>query len=200
MDADGLARKSKNGDREAYGRLYELFSKRIYAYCYYRTLSREAAEDLTSAVFVSALESLESFRPELGGFSAWIYAIARNALTDHYRRYSRELCIGDFAGGLWDLPDEADLELDAENRDRWERLKPYLGGLACEQREIIILRLWDGLSYREIAAISGKSEGACKMAFSRALSLLREAMPLSLFIVLLASCPGQAVAALPPIA
>jgi RNA polymerase sigma-70 factor, ECF subfamily len=185
MDAEKLAQRSRMGDREAFGRLYELFAKRIYAYFYYRSLRRETAEDLTSSVFVSALEGLEGFRPELGGFSAWIYAIARNALTDHFRRSSRVLPLGDFAGGVWDIPDGTDLELEALDRDRWERLRPHLAGLSGEQREIIILRLWDGLSYREIAGMLGKSEGACKMAYSRALSFLRGAMPLSLFIAFL---------------
>jgi RNA polymerase sigma-70 factor (ECF subfamily) len=109
MDENGLAQRSRMGDREAFGRLYELFAKRIYAYFYYRSLSRETAEDLTSAVFVSALEGLEGFRPDLGGFSAWIYSIARNALADYFRRGDRFQSLGDFAGGIWDLPDGMDL-------------------------------------------------------------------------------------------
>ena len=185
MDADRLAERSRSGDREAFGRLYELFAKRIYAYFYYRSLDRETAEDLTSTVFVKALEGLDGFKPEPGGFSAWIYTIARNALTDHYRRSSRVETVGDFAGGVWDIPDGTDLEIEASERDRWERLRPYLAELSAEQREILILRLWDELSYREIAEMLGKTEGACKMAYSRALSFLREAMPLSLFIVFL---------------
>jgi RNA polymerase sigma-70 factor, ECF subfamily len=185
MDAERLALRSRSGDREAFGKLYELFAKRIYAYFYYRSLSRETAEDLTSAVFMKALEALESFKPQPGGFSAWIYAIARNALTDHYRRNSRVEAVGDFSGGVWDLADGTDLELEAAERDRWERLKPFLAELSGEQREILIMRLWDELPYREIAGMLGKTEGACKMAYSRALSFLREAMPLSLFIAFL---------------
>jgi RNA polymerase sigma-70 factor (ECF subfamily) len=185
MDADRLALRSREGDREAFGRLYELFAKRIYAYFFYRSLSRETAEDLTSSVFVKALEALDGFRPEPGGFSAWIYSIARNALIDHYRRSSRVEAVGDLSSGAWDLVDGTDLEMEAAERDRWERLRPYLAELSAEQREILIMRLWDELPYREIARITGKAEGACKMAYSRALSYLREAMPLALFIAFL---------------
>jgi RNA polymerase sigma-70 factor (ECF subfamily) len=185
MDADRLAARSRDGDREAFGELYELYAKRIYAYFYYRTLRRETAEDLTSAVFVKVLEALASFEPGSGGFTAWIYAIARNALTDHYRRSSRVEAVGDFSGGVWDLADSGDLEMEAVERDRWERLKPYLARLSAEQREVLIMRLWDELPYREIARATGKTEGACKMSYSRALSFLREAMPLSLFIAFL---------------
>lgn len=185
MDADRLALHSRDGDREAFGRLYGLFAERIYAYFYYRSLSRETAEDLTSTVFVKVLEGLEGFRPGGGGFSAWIFTIARNALTDHYRRASRVEAVGDFSSGAWDLADEADLEMEAAERDRWERLRPFLAELSPEQREILIMRLWDELPYREIARITGKAEGACKMAYSRALAFLREAMPLSLFVAFL---------------
>jgi RNA polymerase sigma-70 factor, ECF subfamily len=191
-EAERLAAASRGGDREAFGRLYDLYAKRIYAYLYYRCLDREVAEDLCGAAFLRVLEGLDGFRPELGCFSGWIYGIARNALRDHFRARSRTVSL-DEAPDLWDLPQagpaECAHELEAENRDLWERLKPYLAALTREQREIVILRTWDELPYRDIAAIIGKSEAACKMSYSRALSLLREAMPLSLLLAFLAAKP-----------
>jgi RNA polymerase sigma-70 factor, ECF subfamily len=185
--AEALAKASQGGDREAFGRLYDLYAKRIYAYLYYRSLKREEAEDLTAAVFLRALENLPGFRPEQGSFSGWIYGIARNALKDHFRSRSRNTQAE--ATDLWDLPDSFSVELEAENRDLWERLKPHLSALPIDQREILILRTWDELPYKEIAGIVGKSEDACKMTYSRALGILREAMPLSLLIVFLAARP-----------
>ena len=186
--AGALARRSRDGDREAFGRLYDLYSKRIYAYLFYRTLSREAAEDLAGAVFLRVLEGLDGFRPESGSFSAWIYGIARNALRDHYRESARVASLGEMSD-LWEASDAGSLEIEAENRDLWERLKPHLAALTREQREIVILRTWDELPYAEIALMLGKTEGACKMSYSRSLSLLREAMPLSLLIAFLAAKP-----------
>ena len=90
---------------------------------------------------------------------------------------------------IWDLAVDEDFTLDAERRDLWERTERHLRRLAPEQREIVILRIWDGLPYREIGALLGKSENSCKMAFSRALGLLREAMPLSLLLAFLAARP-----------
>ena len=191
-EAGRLAAAARDGDRGAFGRLYDLYARRIYAYLYYRTLDREGAEDLTGAVFLKALESLAGFRPELGGFSMWIHGIARNALRDHFRSRSRTQSLGE-AADLWETPDAGGLEVDAENRDLWERLQPHLAALSAEQREIVILRTWDELPYSEIAAILGKTEGACKMSYSRALGLLREAMPLTLLLAFL-------LAAKPPIA
>jgi DNA-directed RNA polymerase specialized sigma24 family protein len=51
------------------------------------------------------------------------------------------------------------------------------------QRDVVIMRLWDELSYAEIAAITGKSEAACKMTFSRALAALRTSLPPAAFIL-----------------
>jgi len=190
MEADMLAQRSREGDREAFGRLYDIFSKRIYSYIYYRTLSRETAEDLTGAAFLKALEGLGGYEPGKGGFAAWIYGIARNAIADHYRRESRLESLDDERGaGLWNLADDADLALDAENRDLWERLKPLLAGMPAEQREILVMRVWDGLSHGEIARILGKSEGACKMAYSRAMATLRATATLSLLAAFLAAMP-----------
>lgn len=187
-EAERLARASRDGDREAFGKLYDLFARRIYAYLYYRSLDHEAAEDLASAVFLKALENLDGFRPELGCFSGWIYGIARNALRDHFRSRSRTERRSE-ADDVWELTDEGELEIEAENRDLWERLKPHLVALPREQREILILRTWDELPYGDIARMLGKTEGACKMSYSRALALLREAMPLSLLLAFLAAKP-----------
>ncbi len=204
MEIDGLALRSREGDREAFGRLYDIFSKRIYSYIYYRTLRRETAEDLMAAVFLKALEGLGGYDPGPGGFSAWLYGIARNAIADHYRRESRLVSLEDGAGGVWDIVANSDgansdvvasgaaaddLVLDAENRDLWERVRPLLAGLSSEQREILVMRIWDGMSHAEIARVLGKSEGACKMAFSRALASLRAAAALSLLVAFLAAMP-----------
>lgn len=185
---EDLALAGARGDRAAFGELYDLYAKRIYAYLYYRSLDREEAEDLTASVFLRALEKLPSFRPERGCFSGWIYGIARNALTDHFRAASRR-ADGREAVDLWELPDSGSVEIEAENRDLWERLRPHLSALSAEQREILILRTWDELPYGEIALIVGKSEDACKASYCRSIKALRAAMPFSLLIAFMAAKP-----------
>ncbi len=185
MDIDSLALQSRDGDREAFGRLYDHFSKRIYSYIYYRTLNRETAEDLMGTVFLKALEGLKFYDPGPGGFTAWIYGIARNTVLDHYRRELRRGSIEMSGAGVWDLEESDDFVLDAENRDLWERVRPLLSEIGREQREILVMRIWDGMSHAEIARILGKTEDACKMAFSRALTSLRAAAALCLLFAFL---------------
>ncbi len=179
--AEKWAMLAQKGRPEAFEKLYGQFFKKIYFYLYYRCLHRETAEDLTSAVFLKALEKLSTFRPEAGNFSAWIYGIARNALMDFYRRRKKTVDIED----VWDISDGKNLELDAENSLLWERLKPYFAKLSGTEREIVLLRVWDDVPYREISRWMGKSEASCKMIFRRAMDYLREAMPLNLFLAFL---------------
>lgn len=168
-------------DRKAFEAQYDAFVRKIYAYVYYRTQHRETAEDLTSLVFLKALDKLDSFDEDRGTFSAWIYRIAKNTLTDHYRSSREAIDIDD----VWDLRSDEDVERDVAARERVEKLQPYLKALPKDQRELLLLRLWDGLSYAEISEFTGRSEDACKMAFSRVVAKLRKEVPASLLLMLL---------------
>ena len=179
-EAEELALCAQNGVRGAFGRLYDTFAHRVYAYLYRRTFCRSTAEDLLSQTFLKALEKLDSFDARRGNFSAWIFRIARNTLFDQSRFRKRFF----FTGDMWDMPSSADVEIDAENHALRERLKPYLEELSPREREILFLRIWDGLSHKEIAAVLGKSETSCRMAFSRTIEQLRKRMPLETFLLL----------------
>lgn len=165
---------------DEFGALYDAYVRKIYKYVYYRTQHRETAEDLTSQVFLKALAKFDSFDGERGTFSAWIYGIAHNAIIDHYRSARETTDIDDF----WDLKSDSDSARDAEANERIEKLRPYLQTLSKGQRELIFMRLWDGLSYAEISAIVGKSEDACKMAYSRTIAKLRKEVPPALFALM----------------
>jgi RNA polymerase sigma-70 factor (ECF subfamily) len=176
-----LALRSREGDREAFAGLYDAYAQKIYRYLYYRVQNRHAAEDLTSTVFLKALSGVSGLDPEKGSVSAWLYTIARNALTDHFRTRKTTVDLED----VWDaLVSGTDIVRDAETAERLKQVDKHLMVLTAAQRDIVLLRLWDGLSYAEIAEATGKSEAACKMAFSRGLTALRAAMPLALFLLL----------------
>ncbi len=168
-------------DTQKFASLYDAHVRDIYKYLYYRTQHRETAEDLTSQVFLKALDKFDSYDETRGAFIAWAYRIARNVLIDHYRSTRPALDIED----VWDLQSDADVVRDAEARERIEKLRPYLTALPKEQRELLLLRLWDGLSYAEISEIVGKSEDACKMSYSRIIAKLRKDVPASILLLLL---------------
>ena len=80
---------------------------------------------------------------------------------------------------------DEDISLDYEFKERSAWLRKYLKELSSAQREIIILRVFQDLSYKEISKINGKNENASKMEFSRALKTLKEKMPLEALVMLL---------------
>jgi len=80
------------------------------------------------------------------------------------------------------LADKKDFDQDIDTREKLLAVEKYLSGLKAEQRDIVIMRVWQGMAYKEIAAILGKSEDSCKMTFSRAIHKLRQDMPLAILI------------------
>jgi RNA polymerase sigma-70 factor (ECF subfamily) len=172
------------GNAAAFGLLYDAYASRIHDYLYYRTHHREVAEDLTSKVFLKALTAFATYDAAKGPLQAWLYRIAKNALTDHWRAARPDADIEDVWDALRDT--KTDLPRDADARARLAQVEAHLAALPAAQREAVTLRVWDGLSYAEMAAVTGRSEDACKMAFSRGSAALRKAMPLALLLLLLA--------------
>ncbi len=174
-----LAEETRNGNPDAFGKLYEKYFDRIYRYLYYRTLHRETAEDLTAHSFMKALDKLSTFNHRKGAFGPWLYRIAGNLLIDHFRKSGKM----ETTSAVWDLPSEEDFIIDVHNKMYWEKLKPVLDTLETDKREIVIMRIWDNLSFPEIAEITEKSVGACKMSFTRTLKILKDTVPISLLMV-----------------
>ncbi len=80
-------------DPARFAELYDLYFDRIYAYVAWRTASRDEAEDMVSEVFHKALANLRRFEWRGAPFSAWLYRIAANEITDHVERVGREHAI-----------------------------------------------------------------------------------------------------------
>jgi RNA polymerase sigma-70 factor (ECF subfamily) len=166
--------------RDEFGNVYDTHAERIYNFIYYKTLNREVAEDITSHTFLKALENLHQYDSTKGTITVWLYRIARNLVIDHYRKKRATVNIDD----VWDLSSNEDVQCDIEIKVQIEELKTVLSKLPAEQRDIIILRVWQDLPYSEIALIMQKSEGACKMMFSRIIARLREEYTIAVILLI----------------
>lgn len=178
---DNLIMACQNGNLEKFGELYDAYIRKIYDFIYYKTHHKETAEDLTSAVFTKAFEHIRNFDCTKGSFSSWIYRIARNSVIDHYRVKKNDINIDD----AWDLFGRGDMARDFDIAQKIEKVKKYIHNLNSDERDIVLLRVWQEMPYKEIAEIMGKSEASCKMSFSRTMKELRNKMPLELFICFL---------------
>ena len=176
------------GDLTSFGPLYEAFVRRIYDFAWYRLADRQAAEDLTSDVFTKALDKVRSFSGATEAeFTAWIFSIARNAVIDRWRRKPREDVDLDAVADA--LGAQTDFAGDEDRRQALKSALEFLGKLPREQRDIVMMRVWDDLPYAQIAAVTGKSQDACKQAVSRALRAVQANVPLALAMVLLLIVP-----------
>ena len=166
-------------DDTGFAEVYDAHIEKIYAFVYYRVSHREIAEDLTSATFLKALDKYATFKG--GNVRAWLYRIARNTITDHYRTHHPPVDLET----AQDVPSTSNPAQDAETRMQLGRVREELDKLPAEQRDIVLLRVWDGLTHAEIAEILGKSEASVKMQFSRSLRQLQSKLPLAVLILLL---------------
>lgn len=177
-----IVKSFQAGDKDSFVKLYDKYLKQIYSFIYYKTSHKETAEDLTSQTFFKALRYLDGFNLIKNcSFSAWLFTIARNSVTDHYRSSKLFRNIDD----VWDLASTEDIVKNFESKEESAQLLKYLKELNSKQREIVILRVFQDLSYREIANITNRSESACKMDFSRALKKLIEKIPLEVLMLIL---------------
>ncbi len=181
-----LVQRSKKGDSTAFGILYDHYIRYIYNFVFFKTHNKETAEDLTSQTFFKAFNSISSVDPSKS-FISWLYKIAQNIVIDHYRKSSRENSKRQIMDDEWDAPDTSiDIVGDLDISRDIERMKKYLSQLSSQERDIIIMRVWQDLSYKEIADIYGKTESSCKMMYSRSLKKLRDLIPLAVFLLLVA--------------
>jgi RNA polymerase sigma-70 factor (ECF subfamily) len=173
-----LVEASKLGDQEAFSCLYDLYIKKIYNFIYYKTLNRVVAEDICSEVFLKVWQKLQQFQG--GNFSAWLYTIARNSVSDHYRHEQQNFNIDD----CWDLADKHNFLDQIDNDLNFDKVRVALSALKQEEREILMMRFWQDLSFKDIAEQLGKNEGAIKMSCGRSLNKIKNNIPLAIFIVL----------------
>ncbi len=181
-DEQNLALLAQRGDAEAFGAIYDLYVKRIYAFIYFKVHHRETAQDLTSDTFLKALGGLGGFDAGRGSMGPWLYRIARNTVIDHYRRRRPETALDEDA---WDVSADGTLDADIDALMRLADVRAEMKKLKPAQRDIVVMRVWQQMSYAEIAAALDLNEAACRMAFSRAVKQLRQGLPLAVFITLI---------------
>jgi RNA polymerase sigma-70 factor (ECF subfamily) len=146
----------------------------VYRYVRFRLATREAAEDVTSEVFMKALRALERYDPSRASPRTWLLRIARNAVTDHLRSLRRRSSLHVSLDRVPDLV--ADVPSPDERVLREERIEVLLNAnreLRPADQEILSLRYGAGLNNREIAHALGVSTNAVAVRLHRALARLK---------------------------
>jgi len=148
----------------------------VFRYVRFRVASREAAEDVTSDVFMKALRSLDRYDPGRASPRTWLLRIARNAVTDHLRALRRR---GSLHVSLDRVPDlvtnDESPEVRLVREQRIQRLLNASQALRKPDQDILSLRYGAGLSNLEISVSMGISQNAVAVRLHRALRRLKHA-------------------------
>lgn len=180
LNAWALIRRAQDGDREAFGAIYELYVDTIYRFTSLRTGSQQIAEDLTADTFLRALRGIGNFTWQGRDPVAWLLTIARNLIADHYKsaRHRVEGGTGEIRTFERESPGvEGQPESTAVDRVQNEALFGALGRLKPEHRECLVLRFFQGLSVSETARVMGRNDAAVKALQYRAVRALARRLP-----------------------
>lgn len=165
-----LVLRAQRGDHAAYTALVRLHQDRIYRHLLNLTGSREEALELAQEVFIKAWEALPGWRPD-AQFHTWVYRIASNIALDVLRR--RKVVQFVALEEDYDAPaDQAGPEAQLQAKQSMQGLTAALERLTPEQREILLLREVEGLSYGELASALGVDQGTVKSRLARARAAL----------------------------
>jgi RNA polymerase sigma-70 factor (ECF subfamily) len=147
-------RAAQAGDRSAFARLIERYWDRLYRWLYHLTRDRHTAEDLTQETFLKALAAINSFRPG-SNFRAWVFRIGHNNFVNQKRaeRRTKHQLPEETAG-----PELGVAEATTEHREALEAVSKAVADLPSDFRAALLLRVNEGLSFREVAKILNTTE------------------------------------------
>jgi RNA polymerase sigma-70 factor (ECF subfamily) len=162
----------RSGDQRAATELVRRHGAAIGRFLYSSGAGSGEIEDLVQEAFFRAFRRLDGWRAE-ASFRSWLFTIAGNLLRDEFRkRKGRQvLSLEDR-----DLPDRADPDADLMAHEAGERLREGLARLPRLQREVFLLRVQEGVDYRQIALTLGTTPGAARVHYHHAVKRLKELM------------------------
>jgi RNA polymerase sigma-70 factor, ECF subfamily len=172
MDERTLIRRATTGDRHAFGILVRSHQEPVYRWILRLVHDEETARDLTQETFLRGMRGLEGFRGD-AGIGTWLRTIATNVVRSHARARAATLSVPLDPALPSDAQDPAAATLAADDR---RALARAVAELPPRQREVVRLRIYEELSYSEIARLTGSNENAAKVNFHHALKRLRRVL------------------------
>jgi RNA polymerase sigma-70 factor, ECF subfamily len=163
---------------DAWEELYRRCRPKLLTYARRRLPSIQAAEDAVSEAFARAIARIDDFTWTAAGFEAWMYGITRNVVHEAHRNVTRDRRLETKqAGTAGNPPSVADAVGEAvESDEERTELRRAFATLSESDRELLELRVIGGLTADQVAEVLDKKPGAIRMAQSRALERLRDAM------------------------
>ena len=189
MSDEILAARVAQSDETAFETLYDRHASIILGIALRITNDRTIAEDLAQETFWRFWQSAGTYQPERGPFTSWLFRIARNLAVDAYRRHrGRPKAITDEADTdpILDQTPDPDMSVpeQAQSNLMAQQVRNALKTLPVEQRQVLELAYFYGLTRKEIAEVTGQPSGTIHTRARLGLQKLREALEKENFRVL----------------
>jgi RNA polymerase sigma-70 factor (ECF subfamily) len=169
-----LITRAKRGDKKAIASLYDLHYPAVYNYIYYRISDQQAAEDLSTEVFIRMINKLPGFVDRGRPLLAWLYTIARNLVIDHHRITDKKLEVNLKEDLLEERIPGPDQKVEAMQTS--DCFKKALALLPETQRQLLIYRFINEHSTPRIVQLLNKSDRAVRSLQHRALRSLERVL------------------------
>lgn len=164
------AERIGKGGVQAFTKIYNLYWQQVYGFAYRMSGERQTAEDVTHEAFLVLIKHPERFRRERGSMLTFLCAVARNCMFHHFRRRGFEI------EDAFDEQSPSVVKLECEDnplmylleRELAEKVNESIALLPILQREVLVLREFQELSYEEISAVVGEQVNVVKARLYRA--------------------------------
>ena len=153
--------------------LYHSHYAKIFAFVYQRLDSKEIASDITSQVFLKAMTNISRYENKGLPFSAWLYRIAVNELNRHFRSRKNDRAINVTTDDLHNIMEELE---DPDTEERHAKLLALLSDLPEEELQLVEMRYFENMPFREIAEILDITENNAKVRLYRLIDKLKKIM------------------------
>jgi RNA polymerase sigma-70 factor, ECF subfamily len=159
---------------------YNEHAPAIFKYCFFRVSSKEDAEDIASQTFTKTWDYISQGK-NIDQIKPFLYRIAHNAIIDFYKqrnkKQEKEVSINMDDGDTIDIPDKSSIVEDLDLQKTIDDVQDKIKDLNDNYREIITLRYINDLSMKEIAEVTGLSEGNVGVRLHRATEKLKKQLP-----------------------
>jgi RNA polymerase sigma-70 factor (ECF subfamily) len=159
------------GDREAFSEIYYLLKDSIFGFSYRMTTKRAIAEEITQEVFIFFIENPEKYYPNRGTLFSFLCGVARNKILNHLKKSGTRLETNNLESGQFENLTKRNGNspfTELLSREVAGKIEEAIAGLPPFQREVLLLREVEDLSYEEIAEITETNVGVVKSRLYRA--------------------------------
>ncbi len=171
-DQEKIIARARRGDADAFEQLVAAYRDQVFRLALRMCGSEADADEVAQEAFLSAWKALPNFRGE-SQFSTWLYQLTTHAAIDLMRREKRQIAAADITEVSAADPAPSPQQ-QAEQSEQREIVRDAILQLAPEQREVVVLRFMEELSYEEIGAVLKLPSGTVKSRLNRAKAQLKE--------------------------